>query len=639
MRWADLRDTGTILALFFLLPTWAQQEFVDVNPSVNSTLLSDCTPGTYGTPAGTTCTECEGGFTTEVWSEEQPGAMECQYSPDNDDEEEDEDGEDSDDWVPSLAACKSTCVGTCPGIVWTEPAGPTSCIKCSGGMEWTKVPSSPSTTVHKRFSTGATAATQCGFCTNGLTFIRADSTCKKTGVCSTIGPVPYFKVAGNCVACPADEDTGTPLQFAIGLTLLSATGVAIWLSNGRPEPDVNIDSDSQELLVQGAGPLVDSALVLLPTFQFLATAFSCDFTWPSFVRDMGIWMKTVFSGNVFEVLSPECLFSYGQYNDDDRYLAVLGLKFGLFLILALLFGGIALSGNAQGMSAFAAVYSFTLVLIASACFTAIDIVELESGPSAGEYALKILPSVTSETDDFGAMVGYGVVGLLVFLIAIPGFLFMQLKAAQAAGTLWAPETRAKYGALFIRYRSDCWWFEFVVMGRKILLSAVAILSGNAIVTFAFSSIVIVSSMAAHFKFQPYRSSSSGHKIKQISDGEDTKYINSEDDEGSVLNHLDKFELLCLGCVLDAYSLGIICYLIESGSSAEDGTTTFVTILVFLAVIAPVVGAIFLYTQSIEESSAGDEATSTHSNPLDENDKDKDSFDDENDNDKGNFDDE
>ena len=61
--------------------------------------------------------------------------------------------------------------------------------------------------------------------------------------------------------------------------------------------------------------------------------------------------------------------------------------------------------------------------------------------------------------------------------------------------------------------------------------------------------------------------------------------------------------------------------------ALGGTATFITMLVSLAVIAPVVDAIYLYTQSTEESSAGD--TSTHSNriPLDENDNDKDNLDD------------
>jgi hypothetical protein len=34
--------------------------------------------------------------------------------------------------------------------------------------------------------------------------------------------------------------------------------------------------------------------------------------------------------------------------------------------------------------------------------------QVEHGPSAGEYALKTLPSITSETDDFGSMLAVGI---------------------------------------------------------------------------------------------------------------------------------------------------------------------------------------------------------------------------------------
>ena len=44
-------------------------------------------------------------------------------------------------------------------------------------------------------------------------------------------------------------------------------------------------------------------------------------------------MKTLLVGNFAELATPECVFSYGAYKDDDRYLAVLGTKFGIFLLL------------------------------------------------------------------------------------------------------------------------------------------------------------------------------------------------------------------------------------------------------------------------------------------------------------------
>ena len=49
-------------------------------------------------------------------------------------------------------------------------------------------------------------------------------------------------------------------------------------------------------------------------------------------------MKTLLIGSFADVASPECVFSYGAYKDDDRYLAVLGFKFMIFVIFALVFG-------------------------------------------------------------------------------------------------------------------------------------------------------------------------------------------------------------------------------------------------------------------------------------------------------------
>ena len=75
--------------------------------------------------------------------------------------------------MPSKAACKSTCKGTCPGIVsWTEPAGPTSCLKYSADAQWT-VAAGAKTEVHRRQQAGTTRENQCDFCTKGLTFNAA----------------------------------------------------------------------------------------------------------------------------------------------------------------------------------------------------------------------------------------------------------------------------------------------------------------------------------------------------------------------------------------------------------------------------------------------------------------------------------
>ena len=190
---------------------------------------------------------------------------------------------------------------------------------------------------------------------------------------------------------------------------------------------------------------------------------------PSFIVTLGKWMKIVFIGNFSGVTTPECLFSYGQYDDYDRYLAMLGSTLGMFLIFAVIFGGVAATGSSRAIASGAALYSFMLVMVASACFTAIDITKLPNGA----YALKTLPSITSESDDFFAMVAYGVCGLLFFLVAIPGVFYLILRNRIHEHTLWGPGSRATLGSLFMTYRPPCWWYEFVMMGHKILMAMVA----------------------------------------------------------------------------------------------------------------------------------------------------------------------
>ena len=297
----------------------------DANPSVPFADLSDCGAGTFADTDNNTCVDCPEGRTTEVWVLMPDGSPGCTVDTSAEDGEEvgeeDEDGEDSDDWLPSLAACKSTCTGTCPGIIWTEPAGPTSCVKCSAGMVWT-LPSAASTYVHKRIETGAPSASQCEFCTDGLTLVNGE--CKKTGVCSTIGPTPYYKASGDCLPCPAQEDVGTPVQFVLIVLLLGAASAWIWVTSGAPgqimaqsgpsgerrdsvvevqaAADLGAAADHEEQtgstsVTAAAGPLKESVLTLLPTFQLMGTAFSCDFSWPNFVRDIGQWLKTLLVGN------------------------------------------------------------------------------------------------------------------------------------------------------------------------------------------------------------------------------------------------------------------------------------------------------------------------------------------------------
>lgn len=281
-------------------------------------------------------------------------------------------------------------------------------------------------------------------------------------------------------------------------------------------------------------------------------------------------------------------------------------------------------------------YSFTLVLIASACFTAMDVTELPDG----SMALKTLPSITDETDDFGTMIAYGVIGLLLFLIIIPGFFFVQIKKANTDGSLWSPKFRAQLGPLFMRYRPNCWWYEFVVMGRKIILAAAAILCPGT-VAIVVSMVVIGASIAVHLQTKPFQAG--GHRISKSTaddaddkgDGEGTEvsysYTN-DSDEDSGLNKTDKLEILCLGAVMISYLLGLICAAAEPKNGS--GLAIFVIVLAVLTLMAPIGGAVALNRGSADDDKVEVEFKDTRfENPANEIENDSPgspSFDNEND---------
>ena len=347
-------------------------------------------------------------------------------------------------------------------------------------------------------------------------------------------------------------------------------------------------------------------------------------------------MKTVFVGNFSGVATPECLFSYGQYKDDDRYLAVLGSKFGIFFVFAVIFGGVAATGSSRAIASGAALYSFMLVLIASACFTAINITELPNGA----YALKTLPSITSETDDFAAMVAYGVCGLFLFLLAIPGVFYLILKKRAQDNTLWGPDSRVTLGSLFMRYRPSCWWYEFVIMGRKLLMAMVAILFPG-VVAGILSVIIVGASIALHLAFKPFQNGPQmitvDENTETVADanedvgvtgvnqdeevasadqgGERLRYTNEEDGNRGALNRADKLELICMSLLALTYFVGLLSSMIEPKDG--DAAAVVMIILVVLIVLSPVCAAIGLsYDVDGNAGGNGDSSLQENENSMD-----------------------
>lgn len=260
------------------------------------------------------------------------------------------------------------------------------------------------------------------------------------------------------------------------------------------------------------------------------------------------------------------------------------------------------------------------MLIASACFSAIDVTEQPDG----NYALKTLPSVTSLTDDFFAMIAYGVVILLLFLVIIPGILLKVLYNSSNNKTLWTEQTQRRFGSIFVRYRAACWWYEFSVMGRKILLAAIAILSGNALTNLILSAVVIAGSLAIHLKYKPYMNTGTGHRIIFDKDGN----ASHEEDTHDQYAPGDKLEVLCMASLLMLYLVGAI----SAWLKPEDGSGLALSIIVvaLLVLNIPVGGAAAIYKQARVEAGADDAQLSSFEMETSDKDDADETFETEND---------
>lgn len=137
------------------------------------------------------------------------------------------------------------------------------------------------------------------------------------------------------------------------------------------------------------------------------------------------------------------------------------------------------------------------------------------------------------------------------------------------------------------------------MSRKILLAAIAILSGSALVALLLSAIIIAISIAVHAKYKPYQTG--GHRV--IS-GEGGTATHDEDTEDYYATG-DKLELICMATLLFVYLVGGLSASMEPADNSAGAT--IITILAVLALIFPVAATIFIQKQGGSSSGGAEDS--------------------------------
>jgi len=182
--------------------------------------------------------------------------------------------------------------------------------------------------------------------------------------------------------------------------------------------------------------------------------------------------------------------------------------------------------------------------------------------------------------------------VLTFIIpgrAIPHLLIIKLKNAQRSGKLWSPEMRASYGTLYLRFRPDAWYFEFVIMLRKCLLAGTAaFLPDDPAEASALSAIILVASITLQRAVKPCHSGA--HVVAERADGTWAHNVEGR----KVDSPSDKLEVACLATLLATYALGFV----SAELKPKDGS--MIGLVISIAAIVIVLLPVFAARRFIQE---------------------------------------
>ena len=168
----------------------------------------------------------------------------------------------------------------------------------------------------------------------------------------------------------------------------------------------------------------------------------------------------------------ECQADVGDRNGNGwLFMSKFFLKQVLFMALFAVFFVVFLVGRHAGNDGRAHHAINSMIALFSTCFLLLVRSNAAifdcSEHKPGTWTLDEFPDFNCYEGAWFGVAAYAAISLLTYVIVIPGMLLRKLSAAKKDGTLVDPETKAKYGWLFLRYKYHvCVYYEFVMMAKK-----------------------------------------------------------------------------------------------------------------------------------------------------------------------------
>lgn len=368
--------------------------------------------------------------------------------------------------------------------------------------------------------------------------------------CAVCRPGWHMQAGGWCAACHSSSAASLALQVSVAVVALLVVGAAVWwfrrrLARMHGQARLEVLRESGQVMLNreleaaaakrayvlakqrsGAvgekiGSLTSKAKIALSYLQVVSLfPLSFDLQYPKVFMEL-LSKFDVFNVDVFRVLSVECATPW--VNHYTRLLfwtlcpVVLGLA--LWLVRAVAKAAVARHIRADGTPGMASVLvsgAFPAFLVAmftvfpsvcNAIFQTFACVELDDNTAWMQADL----SLSCRLPEYTIFSVYAGVMAVAYCIGVPAWYLRLLWPHRAKLSQGDHEGLDELSFLFDNYRPNVWWFEVFEMGRKILLTGVAVLILRGTMSqLTVGLLVAVLSMLVYAVWSPFDERATNH---------------------------------------------------------------------------------------------------------------------------------
>ena len=114
------------------------------------------------------------------------------------------------------------------------------------------------------------------------------------------------------------------------------------------------------------------------------------------------------------------------------------------------------------------------------------------------------------------------------------------------------ESKTKFGWLYLRYKHECWWYEFVIFAQRTCVIAASLFLSDETAQATIIGAALSIAVYMHLRYVPYYSRGSRHVHKN------SGTLSIAERWRLQATGADRLMLLCLVCELSMSVIGVIC---------------------------------------------------------------------------------